>query len=156
MKWRIGRFRAALKILFELRREFKDIDGDAKVLLYRIDEQYDGVAIVGSFVGFRDGSLDPLDEAINSARGGELREFALAIEPFTNSTLIDSQTGVRIWFGDQALCRAMRLPIDSKVNRLEFGSVEAAMKMLKQLMFAEASFVTLRGDHEEYEREELT
>lgn len=148
MRWRIGRFRTALKMLFELRREFKDVEGDAKVLLYRIDNEHDGIAIIGSFVGFGDGSLDPLGSIVNSIAGSETREFALAIEPFKTGSVLGLETGVRLWFGDQALCRAMKLPIDAKPNRLEFGA-DQAVKMIKELMFAEASFVTLRGSNEE-------
>ena len=60
--------------------------------------------------------------------------FAIAIETFTPDVDFSPNLGVRLWFGDQALARAMNLPIDGKPNRLEFDGSGNALKMIKDLV----------------------
>ena len=110
-------------------------------MLYRVDGESDAIAVIGTFVGRLEGKLGLGDPP-------QPREFAIAIESFTPDTAFSPNLGVRLWFGDQALARAMNLPIDTKPNRVEFDGVETAVKMIKDLMFAESSFVALRGDTE--------
>lgn len=144
MKWHITRFKSALKILFELRREFQQVDGEGNILLYRVDASSDGIGLIGSFAT-RQGAF------LVNEPGASEREFALAIETCAGGDLMEDRrgVGVRLWFGDQALQRMMGQAIDGKPNRLEFGTWEAAAKMIKDLMFAESSFVSLRGEDSE-------
>lgn len=147
MKWHLRRFKSALKIVMELRRAFTEVDGEGNVLLYRVDSANDGIGLIGSF------ATRPGKFLLNEPGASE-REFALAIETCDGGDWEGSMegvrgAGVRIWFGDQALNRMMNQPVEGKPNRLKFGSWEAAAKMIKDLMFAEASFVSLRGEHED-------
>ncbi len=141
MKWNLDRFGRALKIVMALRHALRDYEGEARVLLYRVDDRRDGIGLAGSFVGRL---TDGIGLGSESANAPDKREFAVAIEVF--DWRLTAAAGIRLWFGDQALCRIMGQPIDGKANKLEFNEVSTALAKLQTLLDTEAAFVALRRE----------
>lgn len=134
MEFVTTRIREPLRTVMALRRCCREIPARARVLLYRADDDRDGIALIGDLTRTGETVSDPL------GIGGMERPFGIAIE----SGFVVGH--VAVYWGDAALKRTLGQDLTRDDDEPDiFASPIVAAAEIAMKLQAEAAMLALSG-----------